>query len=619
MSAIAAVFAVAGRDHLDQVTMMLDRAAHRAPGTPQTWHAGPAVLGARRRRPSDPSSLVRSPGGLAIAFDGRLDNRDELFAALAIPTCASDAELVLAAYERWREKAPPLLLGDFAFAIWDPEHQLLLCARDVFGQRPLFYGRGGDTVVLASEPQQVLSHPDIPQGINEGVVAEHLAGTRVTLEETPWLGVKRLPPAHLLLVSAAVTRICRYWDFDPDARVEHARAEEYAEQFAHLFEAAVRCRVRDAARGVGVFLSGGVDSSTVAAVAGRLHRVGQSAPVHAFSLSYPNAPCDETLYIDALVNRWQLASTRLDAVAPTRRQVEAEIARYRDLPAFPTGSSLDPLRVRAAEEVDVVLTGYGGDEWFTSSRPLHITDLVREGRVLAAAARWSSDTRRRPWSSRLLFTRSVVAPLIPSAVKPVARLIGGAPPPAFEWIRREFALRTGLRDRLRRPVRTDFRTHVQREIHAVTSGAMQVIGDELEDRAAACAGIEQRQPFNDRRVASFGFGLPDSQRWDGRETKIVIRRALGGDLPEPVRTRRDKAEFSSMFVEALEPLGGRTLFEDLRTARAGWVDASMALSQYDRLVNLYRGGNEAYIAFTGPVWAVAAVEFWLRHIEGVTS
>jgi asparagine synthase (glutamine-hydrolysing) len=619
MSAIAAVFAAAGHDHLDQVTRMLEGAEHRAPGKPETWHVGPAVLGVRQRRPSDSPSLVRSPGGFAIVFDGRLDNQDELIAALGTPTGASDAALVLAAYERWLEKAPPLLLGDFAFAIWDPVHQRLFCARDVFGQRPLFYGQGGHTVVLASEPQQVLSHADIPQAINEGVVAEHLAGTRVTVEETPWLGVKRLPPAHLLLVSGAGTRICRYWDFDPDARVEYARAEAYAEQFAHLFEAAVTCRVRDAARGVGVFLSGGVDSSTVAAVAGRLHRAGKSAPVHAFSLSYPNAPCDETSYIDALVNRWELASTRLDAVAATRRHVETEIGRYRDLPAFPTGSSLDPLRVRAAEHVDVVLTGYGGDEWFTSSRPLHIADLVREGRVLAAAARWCSDTRQRSWPSRLAFIRSVAAPLIPSAVKPVARFIAGTPPPVFEWIRPEFAIRTALRDRLRRPVWTEFRTYVQRDIHAVTSGAMQLIGDELEDRAAACAGIQQRQPFNDRRVAEFGFALPDSQRWDGRETKVVIRRAFAGDLPDRVRRRPDKAEFSSTFVEALEPLGGRTLFEDLRSARAGWVDSSMALSQYDRLINLYRGGNEAYIAFTGSVWAVAAVELWLRHIEGVTA
>jgi asparagine synthase (glutamine-hydrolysing) len=146
-----------------------------------------------------------------------------------------------------------------------------------------------------------------------------------------------------------------------------------------------------------------------------------------------------------------------------------------------------------------------------------------------------------------------------------------------------------------------------------------VIGDELEDRAAAFTGIDQRHPFNDRRVAEFGFALPASQRWAGDETKAVIRRALENDLPDAVLRRRDKAEFSSTFVQSLERLGGRRTFEDLRTARAGWVDAAAAAAQYDRLVNLYRQGNAAYISLTGPVWAVAAVELWLRQIEGVIS
>ncbi|PYR95021.1 MAG: hypothetical protein DMF84_03255 [Acidobacteria bacterium] len=618
MSAIAAVFAADARDHLERVPAMLDAAAHRAPGPPHTWHAGPVVIGSRPRRSSDPRSLVHS-NGHAIAFDGRLDNRDELIAALGSPPGASDATLVLAAYERWHEDAPATLLGDFAFAIWDADGQRLFCARDVFGQRPLFYAHGGNIVAVASEPQQILRHPDIPQTINEGIVAEHLAAAPATIDETLWLSVKRLPAAHVLLVSSAGTRVCRYWDFDPEARVEHARAEDYADEFAHLFEAAVRCRVRNATRGVGVFLSGGVDSSAIAGVAARLHRAGESAAVHAFSLTYPQASCDETLYIDAVVRHWSMTSTRLDAVAPSRRQIEAEVARYRDLPAFPNGSSLDPLRLRAAADVDIVLTGYGGDDWFSGSRPSQIADLVCEGRMLAAAGRWWADHDRSGGRSRLALARAVIAPLIPGAIKPVARAIAGTPPPAFEWIRPEFAARAGLRDRLRRPERGAFRSHVQREMYAITSSAVQAIGDELEDRAAAFAGIEQRQPFNDRRVAEFGFALPESERWADGETKVVIRRALGNDLPDVVRRRRDKAEFSSTFVDTLECLGGRRLFDDLCTARAGWVDAAAARSQYDRLIELYRHGDAAYIALTGPVWAVAAVELWLRHIEGVTS
>jgi len=602
MSAIAAVFSADGRDHLDAAAAMLDAAAHRGGGAPRTWSAGPVVLGCRPRQRSDLICGVQPNGGHAVVFDGRLDHRDELIAALSFPKDATDAALVVAAYERWRDHAPACLLGDFAFALWDANLQRLFCARDVFGQRPLFYGCSGDLVAIGSEPQQVLRHPAIPHAINEGVVAEHLAGRPATVDETVWRSVKRLPPAHVLVVSSAGTRAYRYWEFDPGTSVEHASAEGYAEQFAHLFEAAVKCRVRDAGRGVGVFLSGGVDSAAVAGVAARLHGAGETPAVHGFSITFPNASCDETPYIDAVARHAGIRSTRLDAVAPTRSRVEAEIGRYRDLPAFPHGLILDPLRIRAATDVDVVLTGYGGDEWFSGRRPLQIADLVFSG--------------GRP---RAALARALIAPFIPRSIKPVARAIAGPQFPAFDWIRPELIARSGLRDRLRRPDAKTFRTGVQRDIHAITSSAVQVIGDELEDRAGAFAGIEQRQPFNDRRVAEFGFALPDSQRWSGDETKVVVRRALARELPDAVLRRRDKAEFSSTFVETVEALGGRRLFDDLLTARAGWVRGAAAVARYDRLVDLYSRGDAAYIAFTGSVWAVVAVELWLRHIEGATA
>lgn len=600
MSAIAAVVSADGREHLDATAAMLRAAAHRARGAARTWHTGPVVLGWRAAAGSDCLPFVRSPRGDAIVFDGRLDNRADLAATLGTSNDASDAGLVLAAYERWRDDAPVALLGDFAFAIWDASAGRLFCARDVFGQRPLFYGRAGQVIAIGSEPQQVLAHSAIPGVINEAVIAEHLTGMPTTVDETVWQSVKRLPPAHALSVSSAAAGVHRYWDFDPDARVEHARPEAYSEHFADLFETAVACRVRGASRGVGVFLSGGLDSSAVAAVAARLHRNGDAPAAHAFSITFPNASCDETPYIDAVVQHAGLRSARLEAVAPARCRIDAEVARYRDLPAFPNGFLLDPLRARAAADVDVVLTGYGGDEWFGGTRPVHIADVMAPG--------------GRP---RAALTRALLAPLIPRRVKPLARAIAGGPRPTFDWIRPEFAARTALRDRLRRPRPAPFRTRLQRAMHAITTSAVQVIGDELEDRAAAFAGIDQRQPFNDRRVAEFGFALPDPQRWSGNDTKVVIRRALAGDLPEAVLRRRGKAEFSSTFVEAMERLGARRLFDDLLTARAGWVDADAAAERYDRLLDLYRREDAAYISLTGSIWAIVAVELWLRHVEGV--
>jgi hypothetical protein len=149
----------------------------------------------------------------------------------------------------------------------------------------------------------------------------------------------------------------------------------------------------------------------------------------------------------------------------------------------------------------------------------------------------------------------------------------------------------------------------------------QYLGDELEDRAAQAAGITQRHPFYDRRVAEFGLALPASQRGDGRVIKIVVRGGLAAYLPPQVASRTslaDKAEFSSTSVAALEALGGREAFARLRSENAGWVDGPVIRQMYEDMIRLYTRGGDAYIALAEPLWAVAALELWLDAGELVT-
>lgn len=615
MTAIAAVFGADGRDGDVEVRRMLEAAAHRGAQPAATWSSGPATLGHRASVGRDgvpQAPFAASPGGNAIVFDGRLDNRDDLCRALATGSPVSDAALALAAYAKWSEEAPAYLLGDFAFAVWDAGKQRLVCARDVFGQRPLFYACGAGATAVASEPQQLLAHPAIQPAVNEGAIAEYLTGSPMSMEETVWAGVTRLPPAHAVIVSGAGVRRLRYWDFDLDARIEYAREEEYAEHFQALFRAAIACRTLGAAA-VGVFLSGGLDSSAIAGIAQTLARECGAAPVRAFSLTYPGRDLDETPYIDAVVQRWGLPSVRLDARSATRDEIEREVARYQDLPAYPNGSVLDPLRRLAASEVDVVLTGYGGDDWFTGS-PLHTADLLREGRVLAAARQYRHDIALPGRGySRAGLLRTAIAPLLPRAARAVLRPLAGARRPSYDWIRPEFAARVGLTDRLRWPAAHPCRTLVQASIHRLANSAQQVMGDEFEDRAAAAAGLDQRHPFNDRRLAEFGFALPESQRWAGGETKVVLRRALDGVLPAAVRRRNDKAEFTSTLVDTIETLGGRAFLSRLRGEEAGWIDGPVIRRKYDEMAGLYRRGHESYIPLADAVWSVAAVELWLHQ------
>jgi asparagine synthase (glutamine-hydrolysing) len=371
----------------------------------------------------------------------------------------------------------------------------------------------------------------------------------------------------------------RYWDFSRRARLDYDNDDEYAEHFRDVFTGAVTCRLTS---NTGVLLSGGIDSSAVAGVAQSLNAAAGRTPLPAFTMVFHRRECDETSYSSAVVRKCGLKSTRLEALAPERDEIAAEVARNLDWPAYPNGLAANVLRRRAASVgIDRLLTGFGGDDFFTGVEEPQ-SGFVRQG---FAACRKGLARVLRP----LLGVRS-----------------------RQPWIRPEFARRVGLADRLRPPPRGSFPTREQEDMYRVATSLVQVLGDEMEERAASASGIMQRHPFYDRRVAEFGFALPPLQRFDGTYTKALIRRALADVLPAEVANRRDKAEFSATYVDALAAIDARTIFSRLRSEEAGWVDGVVVREMYERMIQLYSRDDDAYIALVGPLWSVAALELWLE-------
>jgi asparagine synthetase B (glutamine-hydrolysing) len=256
------------------------------------------------------------------------------------------------------------------------------------------------------------------------------------------------------------------------------------------------------------------------------------------------------------------------------------------------------LRTRARElGITTVLTGCGGDDYFSGS-PLYLKWLLRSGRVLA-------------------FARAVSAATLSDGIRARLRPLFGARPPARPWIRETFARASDLEARLQpRPI-PPFPRREQRDLYRVVRSLPQVLGDENEDRAAHAAGVSERHPFYDRRVAEFGLALPSSQRMAGGAHKIVIRNALGDVLPAAIARRLDKAEFSTTFIDALDGLGGSRMFTELRSEQAGWVDGTAVRRRYDQMMSLYRAGDESYIQLSGPIWTIVALEIWLEEVEAL--
>jgi asparagine synthase (glutamine-hydrolysing) len=591
VSAVAACWRRDGRSaRPDDVAPSTAAAAHRARGPFHVVCTDNLALASTSPPWRDDASHT------TVVVDGVIDNVADLARTLAVP---ADARAVaLAAFKRWGLDAGEHLLGDFVVLIHDANARRLIGIRDPMGQRPLFYGIARDVIVLASEAHQIVRHPEMPRAINEGMIAEHLSDAPSTSVETLWRDVYRVPPGHALEISAAETRLHCYWDLDPEAVPAHATDDEHAEQFRELFGRAVACRVRGIDR-VGVLLSGGIDSSSIAGVAQEIRTRAGESPVHAFSATFPGKACDESAYIDAVVGMWRLPSTRRDARLASRQDLEAYANRYLDVPMTP-GLTGDVLRRDAAAMgIRTLLTGSGGDDFFSGS-PLRALSMIRGGDLAGVA-------------------RAVVSPLLSDRVRQFLRPIFGARPVPRPWIRSELVRRSQLHERLRARTIPSFATREQREIYAIVRGLPQILGDEIEDRAAHEAGVVQRHPFYDRRVAEFGFALPSAQRMQGDRHKVVVRHALRAHLPPLVLERRDKAEFSFVYVAALEAIGGEQVFSRLQSAERGWVDAAAAAGMYRRMTGLYSRGDGAYIELALQLWSIAALELWLERVSAITA
>src|SRR5881296_3903808 len=226
VSGIAGLWRLDGRPgEPAELDGMLARLAHRGPDGTGAWREGRVALGHGMLHTTPESlreqqPLVGTRGDLVLVADARVDNRAELCSLLPAPSDATDAELILAAYERWGEACPEHLLGDFAFAIWDGRTQRLFCARDHFGVKPFYYHhRPGRLFALASEIKGLLVLPDVPRRLNETRVADYLVPLLEDKEITFYEEIVRLPPAHHMTVSRDGVRIERYWALDPSREI----------------------------------------------------------------------------------------------------------------------------------------------------------------------------------------------------------------------------------------------------------------------------------------------------------------------------------------------------------------------------------------------------------------
>jgi asparagine synthase (glutamine-hydrolysing) len=627
MSGITGICNVDGRPAERALLQRMTQAiAHRGPDGIGHWVSGPVALGhamlhttPESLRETQPLSMqATDSGGLCLTLDGRVDNRSELRAALDSKGCApradTDAELVLRAYECWGEECPRHIIGDFAFALWDGRRRRLFCARDPLGIRPFYYHFDGRAFSFSSELRALLEMPGFRRRPNPGMLGEYLCDNITSNEETLYQDILRLPPAHRLVLKNGSLSISRYFDFDPQKSIRYGSDEEYAEHFFEIFREAVRCRLRSHAP-VALWLSGGLDSCSILGMAGQLVKEGVITNRHlaSYTLACSHPDGDERTYISEAAGMWGFDAHSLNVDDVAKESMVDHIQRHR---GFPDASPWQALNAWARRNGSrVALLGDGGDEWLAGDsthcadllRQLRIPTLIRQFRHDVAQERaWTWNGRTDPPSSRL-FMDWCIKPLIPRPLKSAARrLLRRKVTPS--WISPAFARAVGLQDRLLRPIKSPrFPTIAQQRMHALLDEGTLVVSRELADRDNAYQTLEGRQPFHDRRLIEFALALPEDQRWRADQTKYVLRQALRRQLPDSIRRRRTKADFSFLRTESLARESAGKGFQSLRLAEEGYVNGVEVREMHERWL---RGKMND----TWSLWMILALERWFDTV-----
>jgi len=624
VSGIVAIFNLDGRPvERDQLEPMIDAMAHRGPDGIVRYYEGHVALGHAMLHVTPESFLEVQPlcdetGAMRLVFDGRIDNRHQLRnlveAAGARVRSDTDPELVLNAYQALGEDCVRKLLGDFAFVIWDSTRRRLFCARDHSGIRPFYYYCDAKTFLAASELQQILRHPGVPREPNEGLIGEYLAGKMITREETLYRGVMRLAPAHMMIVTERGPRISRYYDLNPSRAIRYRTDDQYASHFLEIFKDAIRCRMR-ARDGAASELSGGLDSSSIVCAAQSMIRAGEIAvpKFETFSLVYNEPSTDERTYANDVVSKWDV---KLNWIQPYEIDMQASIEGVRNSLEFgehPNGPQFRNLRQAVVDKgIRVLMTGLGGDQWLTGSE-YYYAELISKFRFADLMRLLKIDRRFGiPGSAghnrlKLLLWWGL-RPMLPDNLR--QRLSDAVPRELFPaFIPREFARRIDLIDRLRaiprRPAGTSFS---QRHIFEEFVNGWMAHVMEREDRSSALVGIEELHPFYDLRLIEFLFAIPEEQRARTNCIKYILRNAMKGLLPESVRTRLTKGNFSETLVRLFDRVGGANFFDNLTIAEKGWVDSGLVRKTAKERLGNYADSN------LWPLMNAFAIEVWYNTV-----
>jgi asparagine synthase (glutamine-hydrolysing) len=542
----------------------------------------------------------RGQGGALISADLRLDNRDDIVARIGAARQAaawSDARVLLAAWEKFGDDVWPMLRGPFAAAIWDPRRRAFTLARDHLGLNVVMWQRSAAFFAFASMPNGLFALVGVPRTLSEEKFADFLVLNHADHATTMYRNVFRVLPAHFMRVTAdgAVTQR-RFWSPDDIEPVRLGSDEAYAEGLRERLDLAVRRQMRSA-HPLGCMLSGGLDSSSVSALAARA--LGEKnlrlaaftgVPRQGFSGPMPSGTyADETPYVEAIaqaagnIDVTYVRNDACDDFAELERMFMALEGPVRN--PVNLGWVLGLLRQARAQGRRVLLGGLAGNSTISWNGWSQVATHLKRGRLLTAYRQWQLYYRSTSYSRWRALQKLFVEPLQPQRPRQAS---------AFAWrdhsaIRPDFAAAMQV-DARAQMVKHDFHYRPRQDERIAALAQADYAGD-WHAAQKAVTGVEVRDPTADIDVVSYCFGVPPEQYLAEGIDRSLIRRAMWGLLPEMVLTNRMGGLQAADWYEKLSSKRGELTRQIAVLSDSPLVRRAIDLARLERAVRNWPDGG----------------------------
>jgi len=609
----------------DLLQRMRDVITHRGPDDEGIFIDENVGLGHRRLSIVDVAAghqpMTNEDNSLFISYNGEIynhaDYRDELIARGHRYQTHCDTETILHLYEEHGDSCVNYLRGMFAFAIWDRKKRELFIARDRLGVKPLYYVHTTDgSLYFGSEIKALLEARAVKPELNYTAFSDYLANHATSGEETLFVNVKRLMPGHTMTWRDGKITIKKYWDVSFAKTTQDPRSDrDYIAEWSELFRESVQLRLM-ADVPLGMFLSGGIDSSAIAAVMSTL----VDEPIKTFSVAFAEREANELAYA-RLVARAYKTDHHEVVISPAEFfAVLPQLIWHEDEPlAHPSSVALYFVSQLASQHVKVVLTGEGSDELMAGYAryrktilnlalgkqyhrmvPAGVRGLVRDQIAGMSASRLRAKLRRTflnvspdiesiYFDNFAVFSRSDQEQLLmPETIDRTGRI------DPYAGVRRVLS-DTDAKSLLDRLLYADIKTYLHELLMK-------------QDQMSMAASVESRVPFLDHKLVEFTSTLPERLKLHRWTTKYVLRQSMKGILPEQILTR-SKMGFPVPIGAWFRGPYAQVLDEYVLGSRA--MERGMFNPEFVRLlVNQHQRGEADH---SERLWSLVNLEMWLRR------